>query len=159
MRLLQIRAGVVGLTPCCAARTHGFVLSDGNFSNIDAPGAVFTYASGINAAGDTVGAYFDGVSHGYLLNQGVVTTFDVPGATLTNALGGNPSSDIVGSYRDTTGARYGYLLSAGQFSAIDLPSATFTRAAAINPQGDIVGSGIVGGVFHGYLLTRQHQAK
>jgi hypothetical protein len=50
-------------------------------------------------------------------------------------------------------------VSTGQFSAIDLPGATFTRAAAINPQGDIVGSGIVGGVFHGYLLTRQHQAK
>ena len=55
--------------------------------------------------------------------------------------------------------RHGYLLSEGQFSTIDLPGATFTRAAAINSRGDIVGSGIVAGVFHGFLLSSREQER
>src|SRR5262249_7819451 len=59
-----------------------------------------TLASGINPAGDIVGAYVDGVGrqHGFLLSDGQFTTIDVPWAVATSANGIGPSGDIVGSY-------------------------------------------------------------
>jgi hypothetical protein len=40
----------------------------GTFTTIDGPGATFTFASGINAAGDIVGFYEDssGTGHGFV---------------------------------------------------------------------------------------------
>ena len=44
---------LTSFTPCCAAGTHGFLLSGGNFIPIDFAGAgvILTYASGINPGG------------------------------------------------------------------------------------------------------------
>jgi hypothetical protein len=70
----------------------------GSFTPIDYPGAVATYAWGINPAGDIVGGYRD-VSqnrHGYLLSDGTFTSFDYPGAAWTEAWGISPRGDIVG---------------------------------------------------------------
>ena len=51
--------------------THGFLLSRGELTTIDYPGAVATSATGINARGDIVGGYFDGaaVLRGFLLSR------------------------------------------------------------------------------------------
>jgi hypothetical protein len=47
--------------------THGFLLSGGNFSTIDFPGAAFTQAIGINDHGQVVGEYRSpGVDAGFL---------------------------------------------------------------------------------------------
>ena len=50
---------------------HGFLLSRGNFSTIDFPGALLTFASDINANGETVGFYVDASFnvHGFLLTK------------------------------------------------------------------------------------------
>jgi uncharacterized membrane protein len=86
--------------------THGFLLSNGKFTTIDAPGAQpgfeFTVASGINPRGDIVGTYIDSSfnSHGFLLSNGVFTTIDVPGAVETVAFGINAQGEIVGIYFD-----------------------------------------------------------
>ena len=51
-----------------AGTRHGFLLSGGQFSTIDFPGATFTSADAINQRGDILGRYtVDGVSRGYLL--------------------------------------------------------------------------------------------
>jgi hypothetical protein len=63
--------------------THGFVRNrDGSFSSIDVPGALGTYAFGINSAGEIVGFYVDssGVGHGFVLSHGVFITLDFPEA-------------------------------------------------------------------------------
>lgn len=49
---------------------HGFLLGRGNFITIDGPGATWTEARGINASGEVVGFYFDGVaSHGFIAHS------------------------------------------------------------------------------------------
>ena len=90
---------VCNLALACGAddgHNHGFLLSGGEFTTIDFPGAVFTGAVGINPQGDIVGRYdaTDGRQHGFLLSGGEFTTIDFPGATLTNAFGINPRGDI-----------------------------------------------------------------
>src|SRR3954468_23340926 len=67
--------------------THGFVLSNGVFSQMDVPGAVYTSVNGINANGDISGIYVDagGRFHGYFRSNGVLTTLDPPGAVRTQA--------------------------------------------------------------------------
>jgi len=62
----------VGTTQCpvTSLDCHGFLLSEGEFTSIDFPGATLTTSSGINARGDIVGRYVgaDGRQHGYLLS-------------------------------------------------------------------------------------------
>src|SRR3989442_14334998 len=62
------------------------------FTTFDPPGSVYTEPAGINARGQVVGYYFDGLcpdlcgtAHGFLLDQGIFTVIDVPGATDTAA--------------------------------------------------------------------------
>jgi len=135
--------GSVCTLPCVAddGHNHGFLLSGGEFTTIDFPGAVFTGAVGINPQGDIVGRYdaAGGRQHGYLLSGGEFTAIDFPGATLTTAFGINPRGDIVGQYRSADAKLHGYLLSGGEFTTIDFPGATGTAAWKINPAGDIAG--------------------
>jgi probable HAF family extracellular repeat protein len=55
-----------GCAPTCTE--HGFVLMSGRYFSFDYPGAMFTFALGINNAGQIVGGYsLDGVTtHGYV---------------------------------------------------------------------------------------------
>ena len=79
-------------------RSHGFLYTDGSFSNVDVPGATITIAHGINDAAQIVGIYYDGklVPHGFLDEGGTFSTIDVPGAGFTYALGTNDAGHIVG---------------------------------------------------------------
>ena len=58
--------------PCLvfAAGNHGFLLSDGALTTVDAPGASATAATGINSRGDIVGGYVNssGQGRGFLLS-------------------------------------------------------------------------------------------
>lgn len=57
--------------------THGFLISGGDFTTIDVPGAIGTAAFGINARGDIVGQYADSTgNHGFLLSQWVYEASD-----------------------------------------------------------------------------------
>jgi uncharacterized membrane protein len=49
--------------------THGFLLSGGQFSSFDYPGATLTGATAISPNGDIVGRYSDAnnVLHGFIL--------------------------------------------------------------------------------------------
>src|SRR5262249_27862844 len=52
---------------------HGFLLSDGDFTSIDVPGANRTTAAGINARGDIAGRYVtEGVSHAFSSELGPI---------------------------------------------------------------------------------------
>jgi uncharacterized membrane protein len=153
---------LTSFTPCCAAGTHGFLLSGGNFIPVDFPaaGVILTYASGINPQGCIVGSYSNGQGRAYLLDHDNYIPLQYPDATTTfmNALGINARGQIVGRYVNATG-RHGYVMTQTEFTPIDIPGATFTGATAINSEGDIVGRYVGGGVFHGFLLSRHEIAR
>jgi len=148
---------------------HGFLLSEGELTSFDFPGAIDTAPWGINPAGDITGRYSsaDGKSHGFLLSEGDFTTIDVPGAVETAPSGGvngsatvriNPRGEIVGTYcaAEPCSVRqlHGFLLGKGKskdegdkdkstddgkFTSFDFPGAIGTLGTGINPRGDIVG--------------------
>jgi uncharacterized membrane protein len=98
---------------------HVFLLSDGAFTSIDFPGAANTGgdAGGINAAGDIVSSYCNGVGcvpsamggHGFLLRNGQFTSIDFPSSVITLSHGINDVGDTVGAYADQGGKVHGYL--------------------------------------------------
>ena len=146
---------------------HGFLDTNGSFTNIDAPGAAratggetcwcgWTSANGINDAGQIVGTYYDsvGAAHGFLDTNGSFTNIDAPrGTGGTSAKGINDAGQIVGTYYDSVAAQsfpdrgspnidaHGFLDTNGSFTNIAAPGATGgTSANGINDAGQIVGS-------------------
>jgi probable HAF family extracellular repeat protein len=96
---------------------HGFFRdSAGNYTTLDAPGAILTTANGINNSGKIVGMYVDasGHSNGFFLsgaadhaNPGAWTTINVRGATDTIINSINDAGLIAGGYFDENGATHG----------------------------------------------------
>src|SRR6266446_9235182 len=99
---IDARGDIVGLYVDVGNVTHGFLLSGGNFTTIDAPpdaNATSTFPYGINPRGDIVGSYVSaGVTRGFLLSGGKFTTINFPGAISTEVVGISPRGDIVGDY-------------------------------------------------------------
>jgi probable HAF family extracellular repeat protein len=110
------------------------------YTAIDVPGAFYTFAAGINNAGQIVGEYIDDRgTHGFMLTEGRFTTLDAPGATFTQAWRINDSGQIVGEYIGTNTQGKGFLLSGGAYTAILPPGAASAVAYGINNAGQIVG--------------------
>ncbi len=112
---------IVGAFETGDGRVHGYLLSGGAFTTIDFPGALGTYAFGINKSGQVVGmALYVSPTffvHGFLFSGGTFTIIDPPGAVqipyqdTTAAMGINDSGQIVGFYKDSTFKDHGYLAS------------------------------------------------
>ncbi|MCU1293102.1 MAG: extracellular repeat protein family [Bryobacterales bacterium] len=138
-----------------AGKQHGFLLSDGNFVPIDHPGALSTWAYGINSTGDIVGYHIDtaGLPGGGVLG----VSFDFPFSVANSVWDMSARGELVGYYTDAAKKVHGFLLrlddSAMTFSAnphlglngsfvftsIDYPGATATFAQGINTDEDVVG--------------------
>ena len=120
------------------------MLHDGSYTTIDDPSANgVTAPLGVNAQGDIVGLFRDGVAtHGFLLHQGKYTTIDFPGADgFTSAAGINAQGVIVGRYQDANGALHGFSLIDGHYNRFDVPDAGgLTNVFGINDHGDLVGT-------------------
>jgi hypothetical protein len=126
-----------------AGVSHGYVLSDGNFTAINVPfqGAVDTYPECNNDEGDIVGIWDTGAGqHGQGFEEigGVYSVIEVPGAEYTWPYGINDSGVVVGRYA-MNGNFYGFELSAGVYTTVQAPGAPETAAVAINNPGEIVG--------------------
>jgi probable HAF family extracellular repeat protein len=146
--------------------THGYLLSDGHYTTLDAPGAVSTIALGINDHGQIVGYSIDssGVTHGFLLSHGQYTSINDPNAGTgagqgTTAFQINNSGQITGWYVDSSGVGHGFVLSGGQYTTLDDPNAgtgagqgTFTEG--INGRGQVVGYYVdLNDLVHGFVAT------
>jgi probable HAF family extracellular repeat protein len=132
----------------------GYVLFNGVSTPIAVPGALETYAYGINNRGDVVGASdIPGTSSGFLLRDGVLTSFRAPGASFTEAHGINNAGTIVGFSNDGNQAS-GFVLSGGVFTTIRVPGALDTAVYGINDAGTLVGfyDGADGGL-HAFIAT------
>ena len=89
----------------------GFVLSGGTYTAISYSGAVETFASGINDAGNIVGGFcttsecvetFDGFQS-FLLSGGVFTPIALPGEVYTSVTDINNNGTVIGYYQDAAG--------------------------------------------------------
>ena len=115
---------------------HGFRDSQGTITRIDFPGAIGTWANGIDL-NDVfiVGWYTDSklVAHGFRLTSGKFSTVDVPGARWTRALAVNSLGTIVGAYADTSGRVHGFLddHGLGKFTTLDFHGAVMTQINSI----------------------------
>jgi probable HAF family extracellular repeat protein len=126
----------LGLSPS----NHAFLLSNGQFSTLDFPGALGTLALAVNDVGSIAGFYEDPSTqqHGYLYQNGVYTTVDFPNANWTIPLGINNAGVISGIYEDnTTLITHGFTYANGVFTQIDVPNSTATGVGGINNRGDI----------------------
>jgi len=97
---------IVGTYQDADSHRHGFLLSKGNYTILDVPGAGnSTVAEGINNAGQIVGLYFgtDGTNHGFVLIDDVYTTVDLPGSTSTAIFSINAKGEIAGRFSDAGG--------------------------------------------------------
>ncbi|OFX25741.1 MAG: hypothetical protein A2V77_05505 [Anaeromyxobacter sp. RBG_16_69_14] len=95
---------------CSVTRpAHGFLLDQGMFTAIDAPGATTTVLFRVRNRGQIVGACVlpdetpGGTTHGLLVDNGVVKTIDAPGPSETELLGINDCGQIVGTYSNAPG--------------------------------------------------------
>jgi len=134
---------------------HGYVLSRGQFTQIDVPGAVGTFPTMIIDSASIVGTYLgsDGVFHGFLRQAGKFITIDVPNSTFTWITGINSGGAIVGFYNSQDGNQHGSVLNDGEFITIDIAGATSSEGNGIDPQGDVVGRYITpDGYTHAYFL-------
>ena len=138
-----------------------FILKGGVYEMVVVPGAVSSFATGINTSGQIIGLYIDSstVAHGYLDIAGTFTNIDYPSSIGTEAFGINDSGTIVGAYSDATNTVHGFLDVAGTFTNIDYPGATATIATGINSSGEIVGywqdssDNVFGFIYDGSVFT------
>jgi hypothetical protein len=140
------------------------VISPGNsyrwngttYTPLAVPGALATYASGINGAGHVVGSYSDALgTHGFLMVGTAITTIDAPGAASTFATGINTSDQIVGHYYDWGFTPHGFVYSGGVFTPVDFPGVTLgTFPTGINSLGQTVGYYYsLTGLYQGWVRT------
>ena len=96
--------------------THGYLIENGSFAQLDVPGSNFTRGWDINPAGDVVGEFRDttGKFHGFLRSASGFSSIDFPAAIATHAFGINPRGDVVGSYLDLSGKTHGFLRNSAQ---------------------------------------------
>jgi uncharacterized membrane protein len=129
---------------------HGYLFTNGVFTNIDFPGATECRANGINNSGDIVGSYLTGTNsavrgRGFILRGGAYTPIEFPGASLTEAWRINDRGEIIGRYFGGDGNPHIYRLTKTNFVTIDYPGATNRTAVGytspvggFNNHGDIV---------------------
>ena len=95
------------MTRVAGGRTHGFLLSNGTFTTIDAPGGGDTIPLGMNPQGDIVGFSFP--LGAFLLSNGTFAPVGFPPGVDGVPWGIDPQGNIVGGYCDNNGCG-GFLL-------------------------------------------------
>lgn len=114
--------------------------AQGTYTNIDVPGASYTYVEGINNSGEWVGEFGDATGgHGFIFSAGSYILVDYPGSTSTGLVGINDKGQVVG----------GAVVPPSSVTFVyDRATATFTQvkyhgepayASAINNRGTVVG--------------------
>jgi hypothetical protein len=133
----------------------GFVRAvDGTFTAFSVPGAIQTYALGINDEGTVAGAYTDSLvrDHGFVrAADGTVTTFDVPAAYSTAAAAINNKGEIAGTYSDGHHGHGFVRAEDGSITTFDAPGAADTLVSGMNDKHVIAGTFYDGSAEHGFV--------
>ena len=159
-----------------SSNTHGFLMSNGEFTSIDFPDATSTQAWKINDHAEILGKYMTSTDDKwhlfYRLGGGsLIPIADFPGAAETAPgtyahIGGlNLQGDIASVFCSSTPCQnifnfsvdasvHSFLLSGGTYTSFDPPNAVGSIAFGINDTGNIVGTfRDSSGLIHGYLRT------
>jgi hypothetical protein len=123
----------VGAYAGAKGRQHGFLLSGGDYTNIDDPNGQFTEPRGINDGEEIVGSYDDNVGrHGFLRSGQQYRTLDDPNAVgLTQVCGINDFGQIVGQYDDLNGTHAFLAIPIDRNSAYSSTAASVSLAPAL----------------------------
>jgi len=119
---------------------HGFKrFSNGNFLDLDYPGAQATSPAGINDRGVVVGSYSNDPSgpvvHGFIYHNGSWATLDVPNSIVSGIVGISNAGVMVAATDHGS-----FLYENGKFKLIKVPNSVFTNVTGISPDGLIVGT-------------------
>ncbi len=120
---------------------------------LDAPGANYTQAWGLNERGDVVGTYRDasGMFRGFLLRGGTFESITIEGASNTHVRAITPKGELIGTYRlagELALAFHGFRRGRdGTVEPLDYPYAPYTIPQRILADGTVVGC------FHGSDTT------
>jgi uncharacterized membrane protein len=155
------RDEIVGTYTGPGGTARGFVRdARGHITTFAVPGAVETFAAGLDNRGQVVGTYLgtDGLPHSFLRDvHGRVTTVDPPEGALAIAVFDiDDRGRMVGTYYRSPQAARGFVRDArGNVTTFDAPgSAGVTAATGINGDGEVVGQYQDGdGASHGFLRT------
>jgi len=137
---------------------HGFTLTDGAYTPLNAPAAYNTVARGIS--GNTAVGYFNDNSgvHGFTEEGGNFTTLDVPGANSTKAYGIDGDT-VVGTF-DDGGLDSGFVDIGGVYTTLAVPNPNLVNGNYYNTYATgVSGSNVVGyfvdtyGNAHGFIAT------
>jgi len=129
---------------CDSPVNIGLVLDRGVFTALIIPGSTYSYALGINNAGQIVGESDTG---GYLDSNGIITLIRTPTGDTGEPYGINNSGRIVGTFHSN--GVLGFVYDNGNFTFINAPNGLNESAAytyGINDSGQIVGTYFVGEV-------------
>jgi uncharacterized membrane protein len=137
---------------------QAFVSVGGTITSFSFPGALSSFAYGINNSKQlVVGYYIDrsGIPHGYYRDANGALHFpiDPPGSLGTVLFGVNERNWVVGRYADSSGVTHGlFFVPPNQFFTFDYSGTTFTSLGGINTHGLICGRYVdASGIAHGLL--------
>src|SRR5262249_7052871 len=137
---------------------RAFLYSEGAMTDIGGlPGADFSGAHGINAAGQVIGnsPFPDSTGGGYirafLYTDGILTDLGTLGGMNSESQGVNAGGQVVG-VSDTLDATHGFLYGDGDLADLGtLPGYTGSTAKGVNSSGQVVGEADAGSVAHAFL--------
>jgi hypothetical protein len=140
---------IVGFYRDARGAAHGFLLSGGQYTAIDVPGAVETEAISINnrALPTIVGDWTDasGGVHGFVLKDGVFRTVDFPSASETALWGVNDAYQVTGRYAPAAGGGIrGFVGRPGALAALEFVDdpTLMTFPGGINNAGIVAGTAV-----------------
>jgi hypothetical protein len=143
---------------------RGFLLRDGNFTDISIGNHLITLPTKIGASGEVVGCFHDVGSlidmYGYVQRESDVSVFTLPSnvapagsSAMHNGIvpGGHT---VVGLTNSSAGLTRGYVITDDNLTYLDAPGSTFTQAWDVNPRGTIVGQYAAAGRTHGFSFYK-----
>jgi probable HAF family extracellular repeat protein len=134
-------AGVIVGTYDIGEIPHGFVYTNGSYTNFDCPNSAGTNATGINSSGQIVGfCWYNSTYHGFILSNNTYTPIDYPQAQITYLYGINDAGDVAGTFEDASSHFHGFTYSDFSFNQVDvLGGTTDTFLIRIKNNGAVVG--------------------
>jgi hypothetical protein len=164
---------IIGVYVDASSNQHGFVrASNGQITEFDPVGSIFTSPNAIDPQGAITGFYFDAnfVGHAFLRTpDGTITSIDAPGADMTPGNGNGTfgvglraGGGVEGVYVDANFVLHGFVRSKqGTITTFDVPAAGTgpgqgTLPESNNTAGVIAGNYLDGNsVDHGFLLDKK----
>ena len=116
---------------------HGFLLSNGVYSNLDDPGAQLTIPSRINDKGQIVGYTDQNQGFLYDVQTHIFTALSFPNSTATEPDAIN-NAGIIGGLVELSGKYYGFVLSGQTYRIVAVPGAYSSFIIGITQSNELI---------------------